>query len=191
MPPVMQSFTHKLEFTNGAHSYSVATSFRKDGDTFAIRTDKGASCTMRQTPTSLTMNGVDEQRRRFALTLTVAGNEVSGELRLGRKRFQAKGPANQVMRTLSTQVAQSPRIKASLPQSTAIASLADLMRKNTKVVPLLVGVAKKPAGRKTYCESICDCCAGGGTFTPWCCISCASCDIFGMDLAQKFQMVVT
>ena len=78
------------------------------------------------------------------------------------------------------------RQKAKLPRSRALASLAREVRTNPKVVGVLVGIAKpKAAKRKSYCEAVCDCCADGGWMAPWCCISCASCDVFEVDLQLK------
>jgi hypothetical protein len=136
------------------------------------------------------MTGGDEQHRKFTLTLNTVGKQLSAALRVAGKTIRAKGAPREVMGLLSAEVKKTPAIQAAFPKSVAMGKLANRMRKDQKVVSTLIGIAKPAAKRKSYCEAICDCCSGGGTFTPWCCISCASCDFFEVDLADKFGSVV-
>jgi hypothetical protein len=63
-------------------------------------------------------------------------------------------------------------------------ALGNQMRSSASFVGSLVGHGRPVQLRKTYCEAVCDCCAGGGTFSPWCCISCASCDYFKVNFSD-------
>jgi hypothetical protein len=146
-----------------------------------------AVCKVRHTPTSLTMTGGDEShRRKFTLTLIMnaADKQIQGSIRIEGRTFRAKAPPRQILRILNEQV-QKARIGAALPKSAALVRLADKMRKDPKLVTLMLGISLPAAERNSYYEAVCDACAAGGPLSPWYCLSCASCDFFEVDLADK------
>jgi hypothetical protein len=188
----MRAFSHKIHFKDGPDSFTTATVFKQGQDTLEIKTDKGAVCKIRHTPTSLTMTAGDEtHRRKFTLTLitNAVDKQIQGSMRIDDRTFRAKGAPKQVLRLLNEQV-QKAKIGAKLPRSPALSRLADKMRKDQKLVTLMLGISLPAAERKSYCEAVCDACAAGGPFSPWYCLSCASCDFFEVDLADKIGTVV-
>jgi len=186
----LQAYTHQVEFVDGDASFSVLTSYTKGQDLFEVRTDTGAVCSLRHTSTTLTIYGVDERGRNVTVRLAGEGEDVRGELQVAGNLFHASEVATKTMPSLLAQVSAAGISRESLPKSLALTRLARKMRAEHKLVSLLVGHGKLAAARKTYCESVCACCEKASWFSPWCCISCGSCDYFEVPLANKFEMLV-
>jgi len=184
-PVTVDNASHVVSFHVAQDSFSARAAFSPAKDSFSIKAVNGAACQITQTPRSLTLTGVDEKGKKFTLTFTVVGQEVEGSLQIGTHNLRARGSAKEVFAKLDEQIKATPGLQELLPTGTTLGPVADQMRANPSLVGSLVGHGKPPVElRKTYCEAVCDCCAGGGTFSPWCCISCASCDYFKVNLTD-------
>jgi hypothetical protein len=129
-----------------------------------------------------------DTRRSFTLTLADVGSgKLDAVLQLGGRCFTAQGPANQIFTLLFSQLGDAVNF---LPRGITFVPLAAEMQRNTRLVDFIAGRPQPQlAQRKSYCEAVCDCCASGGfPFGPFCCISCASCDWFEVNLTGEVNL---
>lgn len=185
--PMMTAYFHRVEFMVGSQVYIATTSSKKGEDNFTLEAKGAAICSISQTVNSFTMTGSDAGRK-FTLTLVTDGNETNATMQIGNNRLTTKASPNQIWAKLKDQLSKDTRMRDRLPTGTALEPIAKEMH-NPKFVGVLIGQPEPVSisrRRKSYCEAVCDGCADGGLFSPWYCISCASCDYFDVDFSGRF-----
>jgi hypothetical protein len=181
--------THRANLQIQTRLYSTRTSLQPTEDAFLVKADTGASCKVRCTSSSVNLKGTDESGKSLSLTFKISGDQLVGTLQIGRRRIRAQAKKNEIWKILYRQYKAIPGIEKLMPSGKALEPLAKEMRNNPSLIFFLIGRPKtKVAGRKGFCEAVCDCCAEGrGPVAIWCCYACWYCDIFKMNLTSTIN----
>ena len=186
MKLTMTNYLHSIDFEGWGYTYSVSTKFEEGHDIFEITVDDGAFCNLLYTADSVEIEGGDEKGRKFTVTLASVEEKIHGTAKIGKDRLETQAPTEWAMRRLREQFQKNTDLEDQMPKSTALSLLAKEMSHNPQLVYVMAGHDKpRSTARKSYCEAICECCSDGGWMAPWCCISCASCDVFEVKLRAK------
>lgn len=167
-----------------AKAYSGQASVTTDKGIMTIKSNTGAAFSQMLTNTSSLISGADEKGRKFNLVFKGADPNVSAVLTVGSLSLTAAGTTSQIITDLNKQINANPNALQIFPQSAAITKLVARVHTDPSILKeitgpttsLLLKDSSDPKDR--YCTAVCEACGKGGPFSPWFCLSCASCDVF-------------
>lgn len=191
MVPQLTAVTRQTGFRIGGRLYETQVTLGAE-DHLEVAADTGAFARVTCGAKSIAITGGDDSGHTFTLRVDSTRRGLGrGTLTLGPHVFTDAGVLQGMTNRLLKQVATTPGAKARVPRGLTMAAFARVFRTDRKIRLLTVGhtARKVAAKRKTYCEAICDCCAGGGWVAAWCCISCATCDVLKSELRDIYTAV--